>query len=119
MTAGTVDFAGSAGRLTLSAEMDANLKMTSSEFNGVLLAWAQHSVRMLVPAGFSTAIEATVKSRDHLVCRTDFQSKVQHRRQRELHVFTYGANGSSSPGTGIHLRSEQSTVVIDQAVGKR
>lgn len=27
------------------------------------------------------------------------------------------ANGSDRPGTGIHLRSEQSTVVIDQIVG--
>jgi hypothetical protein len=31
VTAGTVDFAGCAGRVTISAEMDANLKMTSPE----------------------------------------------------------------------------------------
>lgn len=115
VTAGTVDFAGSTGRVTLSAEMEANLKMKSREFRGVLLAWAQHSVRMLVPSGFATPIEVTVKSRDRFVCRTDFLSNVQHRKNGDLHVFNYG---DDSPGSGLHLRSEQSTVVIDQVVGK-
>lgn len=115
VTAGTIDFAGSSGRAMLSAEMDANLKMTRWEFRGVLLAWAQHSVRMLVPPGFATPIEVTVKSRDRFVCRTDFRSNVQHRKNGDLHVFNYG---DDSPGSGLHLRSEQSTVVIDQVVGK-
>jgi hypothetical protein len=115
VTAGVVDFAGSSGRVTLSAEMDANLKMTRREFRGVLLAWAQHSVRMLVPRGFATPIEVTVKSRDRFVCRTDFLSNLRHRKNGDLHVFNYG---DDSPDSGLHLRSEQSTVVIDQVVGK-
>ncbi len=74
VTAGTVDFAGAAGRVTISAEMDANLKMTSREFQGHLLALAQHSIKVLVPPDFATPIEVTVKRPGHFVCRTDFRS---------------------------------------------
>lgn len=117
-TAGVVDFAGSSGRVTLSAEMEIDLKITAREFDGTLLAWAQRSVRILVPPGFSTPFEVTVGTRDHFVCRTDLVSKVRHRRQGDLHVFTYGTNAGERPGGGVHLRSEQSTVVIDHFGGK-
>ena len=116
-TAGVVDFAGSTGRITLSAEMEINLKITAREFDGTLLAWAQRSVRILVPPEFSTPLQVMVGSRDHFICRAALTSKVRHRKQGDLHVFTYGSNPSDSPGGGLHLRSEQSTVVIDHAGG--
>ena len=111
-TAHVVDFAGSRGRVTLSAEAEINLKITAPEFEGTVLAWAQQSVRLLVPAGFNTPFEAIVGSRDRFVCRADFRSKVEQSRQGELFVYTYGAgiDGSSAP---LRLRSEASTVVID------
>jgi hypothetical protein len=112
-TAGVVDFAGSRGRLTLSAEAEINLKITAPEFEGTVLAWAQQSVRLLVPAGFNTPFTAIVGSRDSFVCRADFRSKVQQSRQGELFVYTHdvGIDGTRAP---LHLRSEASTVVIDQ-----
>jgi hypothetical protein len=44
-----VDFAGSKGRVTLSAEAEINMKLPTLRFDGTLLAWAQQSVRTLVP----------------------------------------------------------------------
>ncbi len=112
-TAGVVDFAGSCGRITLSAEMEINLKITAPEFDGTMLAWAQRSVRMLVPEGFSTPFKAIVGSRDDFVCRADFRSKVKQNRQGELYVYTYNLSADGMRNH-LHLRSEASTVVIDQ-----
>jgi hypothetical protein len=113
-TAGCVDFAGSCGRVTLSAEQEINLKITARKFDGTLLAWAQRSVRMLVPPEFSTPFEAIVGSHDDFVCRAEFRSKVKQNRQGELYVFTYGVSADDRSRAGLHLRSEASTVVIDQ-----
>jgi hypothetical protein len=115
-TAGVVDFAGSCGRITLSAESEINLKITAPEFHGAVLAWAQRSVRMLVPEGFSTPFTAIVASRDDFVCRADFRSSVEQSRQGELHVYTYGVRADGTRNH-LHLRSEASTVVIDQIRG--
>ncbi len=43
--------------------------------------------------------------------RTEFASSVKHRRQGELHIFTYGMDNGAEPL--IHLRSEEAAVVID------
>jgi hypothetical protein len=112
-TAGVVDFAGSCGRITLSAEAEINLKITAPQFDGAVLAWAQRSVRMLVPEGFSTPFKAIVGSRDDFVCRADFRSKVKQKRQGELYVYTYDLSADGRRNH-LHLRSEASTVVIDQ-----
>jgi hypothetical protein len=111
--AGIVDFAGSRGRVTLSAEVEINLKITAPEFDGMVLTWAQRSVRMLVPAGFNTPFKAIVGSRDDFVCRADFRSKVKQNRQGELYVYTYDLSADGTRAH-LHLRSEASTVVIDQ-----
>ena len=113
-TAGVVDFSGSSGRVTLSAEMEINLKMKGAVFEGPLVAWAQESVRMLVAPEFSTPFEAIVASRDNFVCRTQFRSTVTQNRQGELYAFTYGVSADDRSRAGLHLRSEASTVVIDQ-----
>lgn len=91
-TAGCVDFAGSCGRITLSAELEINLKITAAAFDGILLAWAQRPVRMLVPPEFNTPFEAVVGSRDDFVCRAEFRSKVKQHRLGQLYVFTYGGS---------------------------
>ena len=116
-TAGVVDFAGSSGLVTLSAESEINLKVTAREFNGTLLAWAQTCVRMLAPPEFASSLEVMVTRRDDFVCRTDFASSVECKRQGPLYVFTYGVNPDENPRAGLHLRSEQSTVVIDHLGG--
>ena len=108
-----MDFAGSCGRITLSAEAEINLKITAPEFDGAVLAWAQRSVRMLVPEGFRTPFKAIVGNRDDFVCRADCRSKVKQNRQGELYVYTYDLNADGTRNH-LHLRSEASAVVIDQ-----
>jgi hypothetical protein len=112
-----VDFAGSRGRVSLSAEAEINLKMTAPRFEGTLLAWAQRPLRMLVPPGFVTPFEAFVNRRQDFVCRADFCSKVKQERKNGLYAFTYTGDGSAAPEL-VHLRSEYATVVIDTTGGK-
>jgi hypothetical protein len=113
-TAFVIDFAGSRGRVNLSAEAEINLKMTASRFEGTLLAWAQRPLRMLVPRGFVTPFQALVNRPQDFVCRADFCSKVQKEKKNGLYVFTYRGDGGAAPEL-VHLRSEQATVVIDTA----
>jgi hypothetical protein len=108
-----VDFAGSKGRVTLSAEAEINMKLPTVRFDGTLLAWAQQSVRTLVPPGFLTPFRAIVSRRQDFVCRTEFCSRVRQDKQGDLYYFTYDGDNSVAPEGVMHLRSERSTVVID------
>jgi hypothetical protein len=116
-TAGVVDFAGPSGSVTLSSESEINLKVTARDFNGTLLAWAQSCVRMLVPREFASTFEALVAGHDDFVCRAEFASSVKCKRQGPLYVFTFGVNPEDNVRPRLHLRSEQSTVVIDHFDG--
>lgn len=107
-----VDFAGSQGKVTLTAEAEINLKMTATKFDGTILAWAQRPVHMLVPPGFLTPFQAMVNRPQDFVCRADLCSKVRQEKTNGLYVFTYAGDGSANPEF-VHLRSEQATVVID------
>jgi hypothetical protein len=100
----------------LSAEAEINLKLFHARFDGTLLAWAQRSVRMLVPPRFSTPFRAVVNRREDFVCRTEFSSRVSHEKKGDLHYFTYGSDDSVLPDAVMHLRSEEATVVIDTTV---
>jgi hypothetical protein len=115
-----VDFAGSRGSISLSAEAEINLKMTAARFEGQLLAWSQGPVRVLVPSGFMTPFQVLVNRPQDFVCRADFCSKVKRDRRKDngLYVFTYAGDGATSPER-MHLRSEQATVVIDSADGAK
>ena len=112
-----IDFAGSRGRISLNAEAEINLRITASKFEGTLLAWAQRPVRMLVPLGFQTPFQAIVNRSKDFVCRADLCTTIKHQRKNGLHVFTHVGDGSAAPEC-VHLRSEQSTVVIDNCAGK-
>jgi hypothetical protein len=112
-----VDFAGSQGKVTLTAEAEINLKMTATKFDGTILAWAQRPVRMLVPVGFLTPFQAMVNRPHDFVCRADLCSKVKAEKTNGLYVFTYAGDGSANPER-VHLRSEQATVVIDN-IGRK
>jgi len=107
-----LDFAGSQGKVTLTAEAEINLKMTATKFDGTILAWAQGPVRMLVPLGFVTPFQAIVNQPRDFVCRADLCSKVKAEKTNGLYAFTYAGDGSANPER-VHLRSEQVTVVID------
>jgi hypothetical protein len=107
--AGVVDFAGSRGRVDLSAEAEIDLKITSPRFEGTLSAWAQRSVRMLVPPGFATPFQASVDQPQDFICRASFCGNVKQERKNGLYVFTYGGVAP----VPLQLRSELATVVID------
>jgi hypothetical protein len=108
-----VDFAGSSGRVTLSAEAEINMKLSTVRFDGTLLAWAQRSIRTLVPPGFLTPFRVIVSRRQDFVCRTEFCSRVRQEKKGDLYYFTYAGDASVAPEAVMHLRSEQATVVID------
>jgi hypothetical protein len=63
-----IDFAGSRGRVDLSAEAEINPKMTAPRFEGTIMAWAQRPVRMLVPPGFMTPFQALVNHPQDFIC---------------------------------------------------
>jgi hypothetical protein len=108
-----VDFAGSAGHVTISAEAEINIMLTAALFRGSLVASAQRSVRILVPQDFVTPFRAVVKNQDDFVCRTDFCSRVMHSESAELHHFSYAGTMDASSEDFIYLRSELATVVVD------
>lgn len=110
VTAGVIDFAASRGRVTLSAEAEINLRMRSTQFEGTLLAWAQRSVRLVLPPGFTTPIQAVVSRRGRFVCRGELASRVESARQGELHIFRIG---DRTLAPVLRLRSEEAAVVID------
>lgn len=87
VSAFVVDFAGSRGMVNLNAEAEINLKMTASRFDGTLLAWAQHPVRLLVPPGFATPFQAVVNHPRDFVCRADFCSKVKQNNNNGLCIY--------------------------------
>jgi len=112
VSAFVIDFAGSRGIVNLSAETEINLKMTAPQFDGELVAWAQRSVRVLVPPGFSTPFQALVNRPQDFVCRANFCPNVTHEKKDGLYVFTYVGDRNTA-AERFHLRSEHSAVVID------
>lgn len=110
-----VDFSGSQGDVTLSAEAEIELQFTRNRFDGKLMAWAQRTLRVLVPRGFHTAFQATVNRPADFICRTEFREKIAHERQGSLHIFTYPGDGATPPES-IHLRSEHGAIVMDDTV---
>ena len=89
------------------------MKLSTARFDGTLLAWAQRSVKTLVPPGFQTPFRAIVRQRQDFVCRAEFRSRVTQERKGDLYYFTYAGDNSVAPEATMQLRSEQATVVID------
>jgi hypothetical protein len=108
-----VDFEGSRGAILLSAEAEINLKL-NSRFDGLLSAWAQRSVRALVPKTFLTPFQAVVSRPENFVCRTDFCPNITQEKKGGLYFFTYVGDGKTPP-EHVGLRSEHATIVIDTA----
>ncbi len=113
-TGGVIDFAGSSGRVVLSADGEINVKVTGDRFAGSLLAWAQGPVRVRVPADFGGPFEALVSIEDQFVCRAALRARIRAAAERGLWKVVCGAANGAAPGDITHLRSERVTVVIDQ-----
>jgi hypothetical protein len=111
VSAMTVDFAGSQGRVSLNAPWDIDIKLTAQKFHGNINAYAQRQVRVFFPPSFQTPIEVLVNRPKDFVCRADFCSKMKKDRVNSLYRFTYG-DFESAPDH-ISLRSEDTQVVLD------
>lgn len=107
-----IDFAAFQGDVILSAEWDINLKFTSDSFRGSLMAWAQRSVRVLIPESFRSAFRVVVNRPQDCVCRTKFRQQLRHENENGLCVFTFEGDGTSA-AEAIHLRSEHAQVILD------
>ena len=121
-----VDFAGDRGQVRLNADAEINLKITANRFDGTLDASALRPVRLLLPPGFASPIEAVVARKKDFVCRADICSQFKRETKYGLYAFTYRGDATTatnvaiaSKGTtasdrpALFLRSEETTVVID------
>jgi hypothetical protein len=110
--ASMLDFAASEGHVILSADWEINLKFLSDSFQGSLTAWAQRSVRVLIPQTFRSAFRIVVDRSQGCVCRTKFREQSKQDQKGGLIAFTFAGDGKNSP-EAIELRSEHAQVVID------
>jgi hypothetical protein len=107
-----IDFAACEGQVILSAEWDINLKFISDSFKGQLTAWAQHSVRVLIPETFRSAFQVLVNRPQDFVCRAKFREGLRQEQRGGLVAFSFAGDGTTSPES-IHLRSEHAQIIID------
>jgi hypothetical protein len=91
-----IDFAGEKGTATLSASAEVNMKLTSTTFQGSIAAHADRVVRVLLPPGSGTPIEAIVPRLKDFVCRADICARVKAEKKDGLYYFTFGGNGRRS-----------------------
>lgn len=116
VSAAVIDFMAASGQVLLSAEAEINIKITAQRFAGSLVASGPRPVRLLIPAGFQSSIEAIVNREKDFICRADICSEVKKEKRDGLYVFSFvGEGGLGKPV--MQLRSEQSTVVIDNSTG--
>lgn len=108
-----IDFAACEGHVILSAEWDINLKFISDSYRGQLTAWAQRSVRVLIPETFRTAFQVVVNRPQDFVCRAKFREELRQEQTGGLVAFSFAGDGTTSPES-IHLRSEHAQIIIDR-----
>ncbi|MGA7339132.1 MAG: hypothetical protein WBX18_00955, partial [Terracidiphilus sp.] len=88
-----VDFAGSEGHVMLTSDSEIDIKLTATQFQGGLSAYAQREVRVRVPRGFESPLEVWVSRRRDFVCRADFCSRFKQERNVAMFVYKYPGNG--------------------------
>jgi hypothetical protein len=114
---GVVDFSGARGFVTLNSNSEIDIKLTGFRFLGNLSAYGQREVRVLVPRGFESPIEVMVNSKKDLVCRADFCSRMRQENRAGAHISRKYADNSEAALDHVFLRSDHSTVVIDNWYG--
>jgi hypothetical protein len=116
---GVIDFSGERGHVRLDSAWEINLNFTGERFEGSLDAKAAQPVRVLLPPGFASSFEATVRRKTDFACRADLCDRVSVHKKDGKFVFTYG---SGEPA--LHFTSENGLVLVDstdrlQAVSRR
>jgi hypothetical protein len=113
-TGGIVDFAGSKGTV-MTSSMETDIKITAQRFEGRLSAYAVREARVLVPRGFQTPMELIVNRPKDLICRADFCKNLHSKKNGGIYTFFKFAGDGDKATDRITVRSESSTVVIDNA----
>jgi hypothetical protein len=108
-----VDFAGARGHVMLSSDSEIDIKVTGPRFLGSLSAYGQREVRVLVPRRFESPIEVMIDSKNDLVCRADFCSRMKLDNRTGAYIFRKFADNSEAASDRVWFRSDHSTVVID------
>jgi hypothetical protein len=109
---GIVDFAGSNGAVMATATMEADIKITAQRFDGKVSAYAIREARVLVPKGFQTPMELTVRRAKDFICRADICKAMQSKKNGDWMVFTFAGDGGATTDH-VSVQSESSTVVVD------
>jgi hypothetical protein len=105
---GVIDFSGERGHVRLDSAWEINLNFTGEKFEGSLDAKAAQPVRVLLPPGFASSFEATVRRKADFACRADLCDRVSVHKKDGKFVFTYG---SGEPA--LHFTSVDGPVVVD------
>jgi hypothetical protein len=110
---GIVDYAGSKGTVTATAQMEVDIKIIAQRFEGKLSVDAIREARILVPKGFRTPMELIVNRPKDLICRADFCKDLHSKKNGALYVSFKYAGDQDAATDHIVVRSETSTVVVD------
>jgi hypothetical protein len=105
---GVIDFSGDRGHVHLESASEINLNFIGQKFDGSLDAKAAEPIRVLLPPGFASAFEATVRRRSDFVCRADICDGVSLHKRDGKFVFTFGSGDPS-----LHFTSRGGPVVVD------
>ena len=106
---GSIVFQGSRGNVHLNADAEIDVEITDSNYVGRLEAIVGGPLRVLLPVGFESPVEANVSSPSCFICRADVCSQVVHRR--EAGRIAVVANGSGEPT--LRFVSHLGKVIID------
>ena len=104
---GIIDFSGSRGNVHLDAPTEINLNFIGQKFGGTLSARTGGVIRVLLPAGFASSLEADVTKDGNFLCRADICGNVKRNRISGRVVFSYGVGKAQ-----IHLESDTSAIVL-------
>lgn len=104
---GIIDFSGSRGHVHLDAPTEINLNFIGQKFDGTLSATTGGMIRVLLPVGFASSLEADVTKDGNFLCRADICGNVKRNKNSGHVVFSYGAGQAQ-----IHLESDSSAIVL-------
>ena len=104
---GIIDFSGTRGHIHLDAPTEINLNFIGQKFDGTLSATTGGIIRVLLPVGFGSSLEADVTKDGNFLCRADICGNIKRSKNSGRVVFSYGAGKAQ-----IHLESDNSAIVL-------
>ena len=105
---GIIDFSADRGQVCLDAATEINLSFPGQYFDGSLDAKSAGAVRVLLPSGFASPFEATVRRKSDFACRADVCEHAKPHKRDGKFVFTIGAGEPA-----LHFASVDGPIVVD------